>query len=134
MTPETYNEQIQKKLAQKGSAKIVYFAPDTDLRAGHDGLAKVARKSKQKIYVETLLPGEYLIFTNKAKNALKLYACGNVIAHLKLPPGQKLNMEAIQFIPCFFNGKKIDYDSALEEAMKKQFDRLDRKKGKTYNA
>lgn len=134
MRADTYVQQAEKKIAQSKSARIVYFAPDTNLRCGHDGLSEIAKKSKHKIFVEALLPGEYLIFTNKAQNALKLYACGNVIAHLKMPAGQKLNMEAIQFIPCFFNGEKIDYKGALAEAMKKQFERLDRRKGRVYNA
>lgn len=134
MTTDTFNQQIEKKLNQTKKPQIVYFAPDTNLRCGHDGLAEIARKSKHKITVETLLPGEYLIFTNRARTALKMYACGNVIAHLKMPKGQKLNMETIQYIPCFFNGTKIDYNGALAAAMKKQFDRLDRRKGRVYNA
>ena len=134
MITDNYVKQVERKLTHKKPARIVYFAPDTNLRCGHDGLSEIAKKSKLKIHVEALLPGEYLIFTNRAQTALKMYTCGNIVAHLKMPQGQRLNMEAIQFIPCFFNGEKIDYKGALAEAMKKQFARLDRRKGKVYNA
>ena len=134
MTPDTYNQQIQRKLASAKKSGIVYFATDVNLRCGHDGLSELARKSKHKVFVEALYPGEFMVFINKAQTAFKAFACGNAVVHVKLPQGEKLNMEAIIHFPEFFNGETIDYKSANAKAVEKQLQRIDRQKGKVYNA
>jgi hypothetical protein len=99
--------------------KIIRYFPDTNLRAGHKGLAEIAKK--HKINVKELAAGEYCIFTNKARNAIKMYASGNTIAHHKDPNNRRINPLVIKYLPLFFNGKKIDYDKALDFAIRKEF-------------
>ncbi len=50
-----------------------------------------------------------------------MYTRGGIIAHLKMPAGQRINPKTIAEIPRFFNGSKINYDAALREVMHKEF-------------
>lgn len=102
--------------------KIVRYFSDTNLRSGHKGLALEAKK--HKINVKELAIGEYCIFVNKSKNAVKIYAAGNIVAHYKDPGNKRLNHKAIKILPMFFNGKEINYDAALEVVMKREFPEL----------
>lgn len=97
------------------SQRIIRYFPDTDLRSGHDGLAKIARE--KKIDVRSLGAGEYLVFTNSAKNKVKVFTGGNVIAYLKSKT--KIDMRTIALIPKYFNGGEIRYDQALEKVLRK---------------
>ncbi len=101
------------------TSKIVRYFPDSDLRSGHLGLAKIARKNK--VNVEELAAGEYCIFTNRKKTDLKMYVGGNIVAHYKSPRGHRINPKVIRIIPLFFNGREIDYDAALTAVMKREF-------------
>jgi hypothetical protein len=103
-------------------SKIIRYFPETNLRSGHKGLAELAKK--HKINVKELAIGEYCIFTNKSKTAIKMYAAGNVVAHYKDPNNRRLNSKVIKILPLFFNGKEINYDAALESVMKKEFPNL----------
>lgn len=96
---------------------------NADLRSGHDGLASLAKQFE--IDVRKLLPGEYLVFINSAKNKIKVYAANNVVAYLKLSNGGRVDLNSIRYIPQAFTASgQIDYDEALkrsiEEGMKKQ--------------
>jgi hypothetical protein len=111
-----YEKKIAQVIDAKRSAqKIIRFFPQTDMRNGHDGLAKIAKDNK--INVSDLNVGEYVIFTNKKKNAIKMYAPNHIIVHQRLPSGAKLDMRVISLIPKYFNGSKINLDAALKEAI-----------------
>ena len=100
------------------SQHIVQCFFGADLRAGHEGLAKLARK--HDLNVSTLAPGQYVIFINSHKDKLKLYAASNVIAYLRLERGRKIDLNAIREIPRVFQGRgRLDYDAALKEAITK---------------
>lgn len=101
------------------SQRIVRFFPDVDMRNGHDGLTELARS--HKINVSDLVNGEYCLFLNRKLTHVKLFAPGNVIAHLKLPDNKKIDPSTIALIPRFFDGSKINYDKALSEAIRKKF-------------
>jgi hypothetical protein len=94
--------------------RIVQCYLNADLRAGHEGLAKLA--AKDGIKVKDLEPGHCVIFINSGKDKLKMYAANNVIAYLRLDTG-RLNMNTIQFIPHAFRAGKIDYDKVLRETL-----------------
>jgi len=85
--------------------QVVRFFPNTDLRCGHKGLGILAKK--HRINAEDLRQGEYLIFLNRAKDKLKMYASGNIVAYLKMPRRQPVTMEIISNIPNHFNGVSI---------------------------
>lgn len=101
---------------------ILRFFPETHLGNSHAGLSKLAEE--HKIQVTKLKPGEYVVFVNRAQTALKMYAPGNVVAHLKMPSGAgRIDPRVIRLMPRFFSGGVIDYDSALETILKREFGR-----------
>lgn len=91
---------------------------NVNLRAGHDGLTKLAKDHQVK--TSDLEPGSYIVFINAAKNKLKLYAANEVIAYLRLGKGRSIDMNTIRELPYVFNGKFINYDAALKTAVEKQ--------------
>lgn len=98
--------------------RLIRIVFNTDLRCGHDGLAAIAKGLR--VNVNTLEIGEFVVFVNRKKCALKLYAAGNTVAHFKMPGTRQMNMSVIGLIPRFFNGKELKYDDALAEVIKKQ--------------
>lgn len=99
--------------------KIIRFFPEVDMRNGHDGLRKLARK--EGVNVDALGAGEYVIFLNRSKRMVKMFASGNIIAFLKMADNKKLDPRTIALIPRYFNGSKINYDAALEAVLNKEF-------------
>lgn len=99
--------------------RIIRYFPNTDLRNAHDGLRLIA--SKEKIDVDGLKVGEFVIFVNSKQTVLKMYTLGGIIAHLKMPQGHRINPKTIAEIPRFFSGSRINYDAALREVMHREF-------------
>jgi len=97
------------------TGKIVRYFPNSDLRGQHKGLAEIAKANR--IDVNKLAPGEYLIFVNNARDKLKMYAAGNVIAYLRMPQGRRIDLRVIQYLPRFFTGGKINYTAALTKSI-----------------
>jgi hypothetical protein len=113
-----YENQVQTVSdAKRTIQKIIRFFPETDMRNGHDGLAKIAKDNK--INVTQLNLGEYVIFVNKKKTAIKMYAPNHIIVHQRLPGGARLDARVISLIPKYFNGTKINLDGALKEVITK---------------
>jgi len=96
-------------------SQIIHLFQNVDLRCQHDGLGKICLD--KKINPKKLSPGEYAVFTNNSKDRVKLFAAHNVIAYLRLYPGEgKIDPRTIQYIPKAFESTgKIDYDKALKE-------------------
>ncbi len=99
--------------------RIVRYFPDTDMRGQHLALASVALK--EKIYVDQLGAGEFLVFVNRRRDKLKMYTGGNVVAYLKMPNGHKVDPMVIRNLPKHFSGAGINYDAAMKETMQVQF-------------
>lgn len=94
-------------------SKILRVFMNVDLRNAHEGLSELAKKNK--VDVNTLENGEYLIFINAERNKLKLYASNQVLAYLKLPRG-KIDLRVISKIPQAFKASgKIQYEEHLKE-------------------
>lgn len=110
--------RIAAMLSQKKSEQrlIRYFA-NTNLGNGHKGLSEIALK--EDVDVNNLTRGEYVIFTNTRKNAVKMFAPGGVIAHFKVPGGARLDLRTIASLPKFFNGSEIRYSEALKHTIEK---------------
>lgn len=96
--------------------KILQIFFNTDLRCAHDGLAILAKK--EKLNVDKLRVGQFLVFMNTKQSQLKIYAAGRTIAHFKMPNHRRMNLKVLQMIPRFFNGKELKYDEALSEIIK----------------
>lgn len=96
--------------------KIVLLIDNVHMGLGHDGLTAVARKFKKN--PEALQDGELLMFLNRRRDKLKIMgSAGRVIGYLKMPKGNKIMLEAIQYIPQAFGASGINYDYALRSAL-----------------
>ncbi len=96
-------------------AKALRIFLGTDMRCAHEGLEHIANENGIK--VETLNPGEYLIFINTAMDRIKLFAANNVVAYYKSKHG-KIDLRTISLIPQAFKASgKIDYDASLKEVI-----------------
>ena len=94
-------------------SKIIRYFPDTHLGAGHDGLSKIARHAGHD--PAELRSGEYLIFVNRSKTGVKLFAPNNTIAYYKHKG--KLDLRTIAKLPYCFSGGRINYDKALTKVL-----------------
>jgi hypothetical protein len=112
-------QQLSEKVQQRETAnRLVRVVFNADLRAGHDGLTLLAKGLK--LNPANLGVGEFIVFINRKKCALKLFAAGNTVAHFKMPGQQQINMKVIGLIPRFFNGKELQYSDALSEVIRKE--------------
>ncbi len=99
------------------SNRLMNFFFDSDLRSGHTGLTKVAKKNR--INTDSLQPGEFVIFINKALSAFKLYGSNNTLVYYRSPRG-RIDLNTIQFLPQVFNAGQLNYSKALELAFHKR--------------
>lgn len=107
--------------------QIVRCFFDTHMGLAHDGLRQVA--ANHSIKLDTLEPGEFVVFINSSRDRLKVFAASNTFAYWRSRNGSKLDLNAIREIPRVFGGTAIgEYDKALEIALTK---RLERKKSKS---
>lgn len=104
-------EALQKKNAKTG---IVQVFQDADLRSGHDGLTKLAKK--HGIATGLLEAGSFVVFINSRKDKVKIFAANNTISYTKSPSG-RLQMEAISKIPTYFGGQGFVYDKVLKDIL-----------------
>ena len=114
-----YNE-IQLALNKKKPNQVIRYFPDTDFRMGHEGLADLALK--EGIDVHELKAGEFVLFTNAQKTAIKLYTAGNIIVYQKAPKNMRIIYSAIRVLPHFFNGRQLDLKSAIDRAVRHDHD------------
>lgn len=103
----------------KGPQRIIRFFANTHLGNGHNGLGLIADEAN--IDVTNLQSGEYVVFMNTSRTAIKMFAPGNVVAHLKMPGNAKIDPRIIALVPRFFNGSKINYDNAIAEVIRQEF-------------
>jgi hypothetical protein len=98
--------------------KIIRFFPDTHLGQSHFGLSSIAREVG--LDTKKLEPGEFYVFMNKAKTAVKIFTGNNIIAYYKHPEGRRIELKTITLIPKYFSGKSFQYEKALEEVIEKE--------------
>lgn len=98
--------------------KIIRVVFNTDLRNSHDGLTIIAKELK--VNTNDLKPGQFVVFVNTAKTAIKIYAAGNTVVHFRPPGGKKLNLKTIAMIPSYFNGGEFKYDKALKDVIERE--------------
>ncbi len=114
-----YRKRLESLTSLNRTAKILRFFPETDMRNSHPGLTKLAKEHGVK--VDNLGSGEFVLFVNSKLTHAKLFAPGNVIAHLRMPGNSRIDPRTISLIPKFFNGSQINYDKAIKEVLYKQF-------------
>jgi len=102
------------------SNKLVHYFPESDLRSGHTGLAKLAQKAR--VSVSALNPGDFLLFVNRKQTAFKVLTANNILAHYKSPSG-RVDLGAVQYMSAAFSGGEFNFDRALYIKLEKDLAR-----------
>ena len=97
--------------------RITHVFLNSDLRCGHVGLAKVAkRKANPKA-------GEHVVFVNNARDKMKVLSANGVLTYVKSPHG-KLSLETVQSIPAAFKATGgFSYGQALKAVVVKKLEK-----------
>lgn len=99
--------------------KICKLFLDIHMGLSHDGLGRVAARAKVKL--DTLEDGDLLMFCNRKGDKMKvLGARGKVIGYLRMPDGNKIMRDSLQFIPHTFGATGFNYDAAVSMALEKR--------------
>lgn len=110
-----FEQHLQNCLKQKVSNNIVHYFANTDMRCAHRGLATIANKAG--INVNDLRAGDMVVFTNAKFNRIKIFTAGNTIAYQKSWNDQAMPPHLISLLPRYFNGKALDFDAAMKDAV-----------------
>ena len=94
----------ERNLKAVSSNPVLSIFFDVHMGMAHPGLAELARA--KRLHVERLLPEQYVVFMNCNGKALKIFAAGNTLVHLKVPEG-KVSVELIESIPTIFGGRRM---------------------------
>lgn len=119
MTQQREEAYFPNLVNRRDENKVLQIIFNADLRGGHDRLAKIAKDLK--VDINTIKVGDFLVFVNRKRSALKVYAAGHTIAHFRMPDNRVMDVRILKLIPKFFNGKELRYNAALEELIKKEF-------------
>lgn len=99
--------------------KIFKLFLNTHMGLGHEGLAKIAAKSKIKLM--ELDEKDLIMFLNTKMDKLKvLGAQGKVVGYFRSPERRPIMAEALKYIPHTFGSTGFDYDAACEMALKEK--------------
>ncbi len=102
------------------SPKIKKLIIGVHMGLGHDGLRKLLEK--EEIYLDRLAAQDLVMCLNGRGDKLKVIGCkGLVLGYLKMPKGQRIMKEALQYIPTTFGAGGFDYDSACKRALDERF-------------
>jgi hypothetical protein len=99
--------------------KRVFF--NVSMGKRHDGLAQVAEDAGVKL--KDMEPGDYLIFVNAARDKVALLvgkqdkSVIQPMAYYRLGKGQTIDLNVIKYLPRHFNGRTLNYDAAMREAL-----------------
>lgn len=88
-----------------------------------EGLQKIAIGSGIKLH--ELDPQSYLIFVNAAKDKVAMLVGSatknkehtQIMAYKKMGAGQAIDLRVLAEMPRYFDGKRLDYDQALNAAL-----------------
>jgi hypothetical protein len=97
--------------------RTVLLIDNVNMGKGHDSLTELARSFR--VNPARLGAGEVLMFLNRKRDKLKVMGAeGKVIGYLRMPSGQKIDLNAIQYLPKTFNPElEINYEQALRESL-----------------
>lgn len=113
----------QQRLPLPGRRRICKVVMNVHMGMGHHGLSELLRE-QHSLDVTTLSDGDLVMFINTAGDKLKLIGGqGKVLGYLRMPRGQKLMFEAIQFIPRTFGSAGLNYDQAVRMALTERLGR-----------
>jgi hypothetical protein len=107
--------------------RIVRLIDNVNMGLGHPGLALLC-KERFKLDLEKLQDSELVMFLNRARDKMKIIGSqGKVLGYLRMPRGERIMLEAIQYLPKTFGGSGFSYDSALKEALEQRLAHIKQK-------
>ncbi len=109
--------------ARRLESSILQVFWNVNMSTNPDGLAAIAKKYGD-IDVNSLEPGNYLVFINSARTFMKVLAGtstpgATVIAYYRQPKG-RIDLQAIQYVPEAFLGKGFNYNQALRISLEER--------------
>lgn len=96
--------------------KIARVYLDCDLRCSFDGLNALLKKDGVEIASS---PGNFVLFMNRKATAFKLLTANSYLMFYRSPSG-RIALDAIQNIPEFFDGTRLDFNKAVEKTVKEK--------------
>lgn len=100
--------------------KIVGYVMGISMHLSHDGLKEVALTQRPKIDLEKLNPGEFVLFSNNAFTAVKIFGSGNTFIYHRAKANRTLNPRALMHAVECFDGVEFAYPQALAKAIEEQ--------------
>lgn len=98
--------------------KLVHCFLGADLRAGHTGLAEIAKS--QSVDLSTLESGTAAVFVNRKRDRIKALSYNGVLSYVICPNG--IDLHTLDILPQAFRPSgQMDYKSALRIALRKRF-------------
>lgn len=88
-----------------------------------DGLRVIAEK--EGLEIKEMQDGDFVFFVNAARTKLAAligapqgkFMDGGIMCYYKAPRGTHITVDAIRYIPKFFDGRAMNYEKALEAAI-----------------
>lgn len=102
------------------SNRIVSYIMDADMRLSHTGLRFLAIEQDPPVDLDALRPGEFVLFTNRAFTACKLFGANNTYVYHKNPNGNPMHPRALMAAVECFDGVKFDYTTALADEIRRK--------------
>lgn len=93
----------------------VYF--DVDLRSSFQGLRKFLKN--EKLDATTLGKGSLVIFMNRKTSAFKMLAGNDYLVYYN-NQGRRIPLDAIQYLPTYFDGTTLEFNKAMEKSVKEK--------------
>lgn len=93
----------------------VYF--DMDLRCAFDGFREHLRA--EKIEPEKLGKGDLIVFMNRKMTMFKMLA-GDRYLVTYTNGNRRIPLEAIQYLPTYFDGSALSFSKAVEKSVKEK--------------
>lgn len=91
----------------------VYF--DVDLRCSFQGLRKFL--TKEKIDPISLGKGNLIIFMNRRATSFKMLAGNDYLVYYN-NSGRRIPLDAIQYLPTYFDGTSLEFNKAMEKSVR----------------
>jgi hypothetical protein len=88
--------------------RLIHIYTEVHMACGHEALSKLCKKKMKS--------GDVAAFINTAWTAVKLLVSNEFLIHYKHPRGQ-IAPETIKELPNFIEGKKLNYNKALEKVI-----------------
>lgn len=91
----------------------IYF--DVDMRCSFDGIRKFLEE--EDFDVKTMNKGDLIIFLNRKMTMFKMLAGDKYLVNYSNGTS-RIPLEAIQYLPTYFDGSELQFSQAIEKSVK----------------